>query len=198
MLECIEALNDVGRMNNIRICWIPGHEDYLGNELADELARNGSAMDRNSTMQTVKTPLCATRESIANTIAKEHNNRWTNLQGKCEVSKLFWPSLDKSRSKKLLYNNRSNLRKLIAIFTGHNLLRKHAKKMHLTTVDECRYCKGLDSTESITHLLLECDAIFHTRFRYLGNVSQQDISELDGNTILKFLNRIGCCPVTIG
>ena len=84
-----------------------------------------------------------------------------------QVSKLFWKSLDKSRSRKLLGNNRST----------------QGKKMNLTTNDECRYCKGLDSTETITHLLLD-----FTRFLHLGIVSQRDIKGLDGKTILKFLN----------
>ena len=98
----------------------------------------------------------------------------------------------KSRSKKLLTNSRQMIRKLIDIYTGHNLLRKHAKRLNLTNTDKCRYCKGLDSVETIL-LLWECVALSRTRFMYLGNIASQ--GEIYG---LSVKDRIGCCPLSIG
>jgi ribonuclease HI len=196
--ECFNALNDACNRNNIRICWIPGHENHEGNEKADELARNGSALEINRALRTIGIPLCSIKQRINQVIEEEHNSRWKNLST-CAASKIFWPAVNKGRSRKLLVNNRNTLRKLIAIFTGHNLLRKHAKKMNLIESDECRYCEGLDSTESILHILTECEAIGRTRCKYLGDYnSLQAIHGLEGAQLLKFLNRINCCPLTVG
>ena len=46
------------------------HDDYQGNELA----RNGSALDRKSKIQTLKAPLCAIKQEIANNIDDQHNS----------------------------------------------------------------------------------------------------------------------------
>ena len=39
--QCINNLNELGKTNTVTINWIPGHQGYEGNEIADSLAKNG-------------------------------------------------------------------------------------------------------------------------------------------------------------
>ena len=42
MLECLEALKELAKISKLTIVWIPGHEELVGNENADALARKGA------------------------------------------------------------------------------------------------------------------------------------------------------------
>jgi hypothetical protein len=41
--QCQQALNDISAQHVVRLFWVPGHAGVRGNEIADELARGGSA-----------------------------------------------------------------------------------------------------------------------------------------------------------
>lgn len=135
------------------------------------------------------------KQRIDQAIEKEHNSRWENLSS-CTASNTFWQTVNRNRSGTFIKNNRGTLRNSIAIFIGHNLLRKHAKRINLIESDEYRYCEGVDNTESIFHILTECEATGIIRFEYLGDYNS--LQELENAQLLKFLNIIMCCPLTIG
>ena len=42
--QCQKALNDVSTWHAVGLYWVPGHAGVRGNEIADELARGGSAV----------------------------------------------------------------------------------------------------------------------------------------------------------
>ncbi|KAJ8968475.1 hypothetical protein NQ317_013970 [Molorchus minor] len=44
VLECRKTLNDLASRNKVILTWVPGHSGVRGNEEADRLAREGSAM----------------------------------------------------------------------------------------------------------------------------------------------------------
>ncbi|KAJ8971488.1 hypothetical protein NQ317_004598 [Molorchus minor] len=44
VLECKKTLNDLASRNKVILTWVPGHSGVQGNEEADRLAREGSAM----------------------------------------------------------------------------------------------------------------------------------------------------------
>jgi hypothetical protein len=45
VLECRKLLMNLAEINSITLIWVPGHTNVQSSERADELAREGSAMD---------------------------------------------------------------------------------------------------------------------------------------------------------
>ncbi|WP_333765286.1 ribonuclease H family protein, partial [Streptomyces sp. IBSBF 2390] len=46
---CRGFLKELALQNNVRLCWVPGHQGHSGNEKADELARIGSESQMDAT-----------------------------------------------------------------------------------------------------------------------------------------------------
>jgi hypothetical protein len=40
--DCHQPLVQLAKYNRVQLIWVPGHEDIVGNETADQLARTGS------------------------------------------------------------------------------------------------------------------------------------------------------------
>ena len=166
---------------------MPGHEDHEGNEAADVLAK--AVIDGNLVVtDRALPPISYLKREMEEASRAEWKERW-RASNMCRVSKLFWPDIDSSRSKKLYYQSRNRLRSFIGIFTGHCMLGKHAKNMRLTDTDECRFCEGFDSVESIEHIFCECPALDRSRWLNLGQtkIDNSRLHLLSDNEIHKFL-----------
>ena len=48
----------------IRLCWVPGHCDVCGKEIADELGRRESELDRSFVEKSVRIPIGSYFEAI--------------------------------------------------------------------------------------------------------------------------------------
>jgi hypothetical protein len=55
---------------------------------------------------------------------------------------------------------------MVGLFTGHCHLKGHLFELGLTDDPTCERC--LEEDESATHVLCDCEAIAHLRFRHLG------------------------------
>jgi hypothetical protein len=70
------------------------------------------------------------------------------------------------RKKDLLKLNRDQLRWVVGLLTGHGHLKGHLFKLGLIDDPNCERC--LEEDESATHILCDCEAVAHVRFRHLG------------------------------
>ena len=93
-----ENLNRLGLSNEVIIQWIPGHEGYMGNEVADRLAKRGAT----EPFWGPEPGLPLTNTFFKNLIKdwgrKKHNSEW-NSRADCRQTKMFVPSID-SRAKR--------------------------------------------------------------------------------------------------
>lgn len=107
-------------------------------------------------------------------------------------SRLF-ARFDGKRSEEALSLDRSDLRLLIVIFTGHGELGAHLKRVGRIDNDECRFCKA--GAESPLHILCECEALARMRLKNtsFGKAfpSPLDIGQTKLRKILDFFKRLG-------
>lgn len=188
--DCVNRLNELGSRNTLTIYWVPGHNDIYGNEMADELARKGSA-----TALLGPEPFCGVNSRLAEDVLRTNfrsswEDFWSETPG-CRQAKSLLGPLNTKRSKSLLNLSRNKIRIITAFLTGHCGLNKHLKVMGLREDAECRFCKSSDETP--LHLLLDCMALVNRRRKATGyfilNIKQA--RKLDAATILSFLESCG-------
>lgn len=186
---CREKVEKLSQENSVRICWVPGHSDFEGNEEADRLAKLGSDDLTIAISRDARPPLSYKKRKIEEQLLKEWSDTWTAANG-CVISKLFWPKVDKKKTKECLRKSKRVTRTLFSLFTGHCMLGKHAKVMGLSDSDECRFCQDLAAREDIVHILHECPALETQRFRRLGTpvVELEDFHILNIKDLKNFIS----------
>lgn len=191
--SCREFLKKLASQNNVRLCWIPSHQGYEGNEMADELAKRGTELET-VTDNTVLGAASSIKSQLEKIIQEETRKRWESIST-CRTTKILWPSLNKGKSKIILSLNKCKLRKITGILTGHCAVRKMLKIMGIINEDTCRYCCDIQAVESVEHLLGECEEISEIRFRYLGQYYFDELETLRNmqcNKLLDFFDAIKC------
>jgi len=101
--ECLDALSALASLNEVTLAWVPGHRGIPGNEEADKLARQASAMPLLGPQPAVGIPKCLAREAIKNWTKVQHHNAWRDLLG-LRHGKLFIGRPCKKRADDLLKN----------------------------------------------------------------------------------------------
>jgi hypothetical protein len=122
--ECQEALSALATINKVTLVWVPGHHGILGNEMADRLARQASAMPLLGTEPALGIPKCLAREAIKSWTEYKHSKTWKTAPG-CKHGKLFIGRPCKKRADDLLKLDRHQLKMAVAILTGHAPVRRH-------------------------------------------------------------------------
>ena len=85
------------------------------------------------------------------------------------ATKLFFPDLNLSKSRKLLFggNSRKGYSIILQMITNFNHLAYHETNIGHMHDWTCRYCRDPDSKESTYHLISQCDAFAYVRFKTL-------------------------------
>lgn len=192
--DCITRLNELGSTNTVTIHWVPGHNDIHGNEMADKLAKKGSA-----TPLMGPEPFCGINSRLAEDILRIHfrsewDNYWLDSPG-CRQAKRLLGTHNPKRSVSLLDLTRTKLRKGTAFLTGHCRLGKHLTTMGLREDKVCRFCKSGDETPE--HLLLECMALMRHRSSTTGHriLNTRTARLLQPSTTITFLEKTGLMEI---
>jgi hypothetical protein len=173
---CLDALSVLASLNEITLVWVPGHRGIPGNEEADKVARQASAMLLLGPEPARGIPRCSAREAIKNWTEYQHYIAWKDLPGH-RHDKRFIGRPRKRRAEDLLKLSRHQLKMTVAVLTGHVPVRRHMYIKSLFDGDPtCRFCKM--ETETVQHIICCCEALARQRCDVLGKLfaEPKDIS----------------------
>jgi ribonuclease HI len=176
VVECLNALSEPAGLNEVALVWVPGLCGIRGNEPADKLARQVSAMPLTDPEPVLGIPKCLAREAIRTWIMNLHHRTWKDLPGH-RHGKLFVSGPCKKRAEDLLKLSRHQLRMVVAILTGHAPVRTHLRTTGLFKWDPaCRFCR--QEAETVQHIIRHCEGMARWRFNVFEDsvVEPKDIS----------------------
>ena len=187
--ECKDYLNEMGRYNNIRLVWVPGHSGVEGNERADVLANTGSATLPDGPEPFLSIPESLGATALAEWVKERHAERWTEYDGG-EHTKRFLPKPNAKWTKDLLSMDRSCIARVVGAVTGHCGLNRHMSRLRLSATTSCSCGLG---EETGTHLICECPKFTQLRRRLLGGyeVQPSEVVALGPVTLNRFLVATG-------
>jgi hypothetical protein len=189
--ECRDALTELARQNRVTLIWVPGHRGITGNEEADKLARQAADMPFLGPEPALGIPRCTVREAIKNWTEEQHTRAWKELPG-LRHSKLFTGKPCKVQTDTLLKLNRSQLRMITAVYTGHAPVRGHLFTIGLFNGDPICRCCGME-TETVQHIVCRCEALARQRYDVFGKLSiePKDISTASIRDLCFFIRSAG-------
>jgi hypothetical protein len=164
--ECVEALNTLGKQMTVTLRWVKAHVGTRGNEIADKLAKEGSAQP----WMGPEPCLPVGRHEMAKIIKEKTNNIWQtrwNNNPQCQQSKMMLGKISWRESKLLIKLNREECGEMLRFLTGHNFLNRHQSLVDGTTSPLCRLCE--EDEETSYHLTAECPVLQTQRKEVFGS-----------------------------
>jgi ribonuclease HI/retron-type reverse transcriptase len=163
--EAVKALHVLGHQKLVHLQWIKAHNNSVGNDLADTMAKKGA---RTPTYQ--PSPILPMALVQVKAVTAEHTHsvwlkHWEQHKP-CRQTKLFFPAPDRFRSHEILRFTRKQTGTLIRAISGHNFMQYHRHNVHHWVDPECRLCQQAD--EESNHVIRECTAIVALRRQYFG------------------------------
>jgi hypothetical protein len=189
--QCQRALNDISTFHSVGLFWVPGHSGICGNEIADELTREGSVHH----FVGMELALGLSRQSIKRKtqcwMEKQHVTLWWGLASTQRLDQELISGPCTAARTTLLCFNRTQPRAVVGVLTGHNTLRRHLHIMGLTDSPLCRKCGAEEETSA--HVLCECEALVTLRHIYLGSffLDPEDIRRQTLGAVWNLFKRAG-------
>jgi len=123
--QCQNVRNDISTRHAVGLYWVPGHAGVRGNEIADQLTRDGSVQRFLGPDPFLGVSRQNIRRKIKCWMEKQHLVLW---HGPCSTKKQAQELIsgpDLATRARLLSFNRTQSRIVIGLLTGHNTLRRH-------------------------------------------------------------------------
>ena len=165
--QAILDLNELADLaRSVTIVWIPAHKGHVGNERADDLAKEGSKLVGTENSLKVGRPRATVKAKLNDRTYDKWKQEWQSLKVANHASSFYGgPNPRKAR---FVYKlARLELGRFARIITGHNNLSFFQEKLGLARQSACRFCK--QGYETITHLLTLCPRFVSFQRDILGN-----------------------------
>jgi ribonuclease HI len=187
--QCQKALNDITQ-HAVGLYWVPGHAGIRGNEIADELARGGSARGFLGPEPALGVSRREVQHRLKHWLVNQHWAAWRNL-GALQQARELISGPDPGTKAKFMSFNRTQSRTVVGLLTGHNTLRRHLHQLGLVESPLCSRCGGKEETSA--HILCECEALASLRQVHLGSffLEPEDVKNISVGAIWNFSKAIG-------
>jgi hypothetical protein len=114
VVECLNAVSALAGLDEVTLVWVLRHRGISGNEEADKLAWQASAMLLPGPEPAPGIPKCSTREAIRTWSVNQHYSAWRDLPGH-RHRKLFIGRPCKKRADDLLKLSRHQLKMVVLL-----------------------------------------------------------------------------------
>ena len=182
IFDCLGIIDELVADNSITMCWVPGHCNVPGNEMADALARRG--VEGNAHIKAY-IPYSYTKKTINSKVYADSLYTWNSKQSK-HMKQTIKHNTNMIREIQKLNKNRKKYR--LAIMTGHIALNLHLNKIGIVDYNLCSMC-NLEE-ESVGHYLAKCPVLYNLRQKYFDThyTTMEDI--IKNNTIKNILKYV--------
>lgn len=189
--ECVTLLQEMSMTNTVNLFWVPGHCGIEGNEIADELARNGSSMQFLGPEPFCGVSPCSLKMELRNWEQMMINTNWYNTTIARQSKRFVTPN--SSITRKLLVLSKKDLCTYTGLITGHCSVKYYLKLINKVQDDTCRFCS--EEIETSEHLLCNCVALFSTRIKFFdkGLLQPFEIWSLSPCKVVRFIRHIIPC-----
>ena len=180
--ETMSLLRELGRDCLIKIVWVKGHDDNVGNVLADCLAQRGMKEAEMLMYAPPFVPVCPgqMKRALRQLMLERWQKRWDLLLS-CKISHLFKPLV--GLNKGIIKFSFEELSMLSQIITGHGLFKRHLRHWNEIGDIQCSLCE--EDQESSWHLWEFCPRLQQTR-QLVSSLTKQGISY--EKTLLRFFH----------
>ena len=161
--RCKGLINRLHARNRTVVCWIKGHAEHTGNELADVKAKEGAA---GAPFHDIPAPLRVAKKAISDQMINFWQNSWDDVAGHRQT-KLFIGTVTKEIHPIIIQLPRRQLSQVVGWITGHATLNRHLQIMGLSNDNWCRACKRAPETPH--HIIFDCVRFEETRYAQLAN-----------------------------
>ena len=178
--ECYEALNELGRCNEVQLRWVKAHIGTTGNEIADQLAKRGSNPEEDRVYLPI--PMAEVKRQNTLTMIRKWQREW-DKELTCSHTQYMLPKVDNGVYKILGTYKRHEVKWYLECLTGFCHLNKHRHTMKIGDDPMCRFGCGREETPH--HLIAVCDSWAERRYQITG--SAEMLSEVPARKVLSLL-----------
>jgi hypothetical protein len=123
--------------------------------------------------------------------SRKHEEHWQSICGQKQAKGFLKRKPSARKAGELLNLSRNQLRIMTGLLKGHCHLKGHLFKLGLVNSPECNRCK--QASETVSHVLCDCEALVTLRFRHLGRhfMKPGDFEDISVSKILHFVQGAG-------